>query len=136
MLGIFMAAGFSVSLMENQALSKVDACIAKMSDKHLSLAARVIVANGLILSSLWYLITLWAGDLAFFTRLQNKIEAFVWAGRRRVDMNTIAQCKLGGGLGLLTILDQYKAIARGIMILTLGPGHRPPAKKHSHIAST
>lgn len=76
-LGIPMAANFAVSVMETQLLEKVETKTAKMKDRHLSLAARITIANGLILSTLWYYLTLWAGDFAFFSKLQKLIEGFV-----------------------------------------------------------
>lgn len=61
-------------------MAKLDTRLAKMNGRHLALAARVTVANGLILISLWYVITLWVGDLNFFNQLQCKIRAIVWPG--------------------------------------------------------
>lgn len=64
-LGFPVAAEFLVVLMESQMLATIEARLAKMRGRHLSIAARVTVANGLILSSIWYLVTLWAGELSF-----------------------------------------------------------------------
>lgn len=47
-------------------MAKLESKLTKMNGWHLALAARVTVANGLILSSLWYVITLRAGDTIFF----------------------------------------------------------------------
>lgn len=93
--------------------------------KHLALAARVTVANGLIVSAIWYTVTLWAGDLSFLLKLQRKIEAYVWAGRSRVDRNTLSQGKAKGGLGLLSIMEQYRAMSGNLMLWTLGPDDHP-----------
>lgn len=49
------------SLMETQVMAKLDTLFAKVNGQQLALAAHVIVTNGWILSSLWYIITLWAG---------------------------------------------------------------------------
>lgn len=65
----------------DQIHNKLIKSLAKLKLHHLSLAGRVTVANGLILSSIWYFITLWAGELNFSTKLQGLIEEFVWAGR-------------------------------------------------------
>lgn len=70
----------STSLIEEMAMNKVETRLTKMATRHLSLAAGITVAKGLILSSLWYLTALWAGDLNFFVQIQRRIEAFVWDG--------------------------------------------------------
>lgn len=114
--------------MENQVIARIESRfsrLAKLVGKHLALAARVTVANGLILSSIWYSITLWAGDISIFQKIQRKLEAFVWAGRHRVDRNTISQCRSRGGLGLLSVVDQHRAMAGNLMVWVLGPGAHP-----------
>lgn len=126
LLGFPVAAGFSKTLMEHQEMSKIDSRLDKMRGKHLALAARVTVANGLILSSIWYLLSLWAGDLRFFQKIQKKIDGFVWAGRSRVDRNTTCQAKSRGGLGLLSVADQYNAMAGNLMVWILGPTDDSP----------
>lgn len=124
-LGFPVADQFSVPLMELQVMTKIDTKLAKVKGKHLALAARVTVANGLILSSIWYIVTLWAGDMSFLHKVQRKIEAYVWSGRPRVDRNTISQCKARGGLGLLSVTEQYHAMSGSLMLWTLGPEIHP-----------
>lgn len=96
LLGFPVAAEFSIALMEAQIVAKIESRLAKLQGKHLSLAPSITVANGLILSSLWYGITLWPGDLSFFIVIQKRLGALVWAGRPRVDRNTISQSKSQG----------------------------------------
>lgn len=115
-------------------MERVDSRLEKVRGKHLGLAARVTVANGLILSSIWYLITLCAGDIFFFQRIQRKLEAFVWSGRPRVDRNTISQGRSRGGLGLLSVIEHYRAMSGNLMSWILGPGPHPLRTiLHSHI---
>lgn len=111
--------------MENQVMEKLETRLIKLNGRHLDLAARITVANGLTLSSLWYVITLWAGDTNFFNKIQSKLSTFIWAGRPRVDRNTICQSKFKGELGLLSVNDQYRAIAGNLMVWSLGPGSHP-----------
>lgn len=125
LLGLPVAAGFSVPLMESQVMGKIDARIDSLRGKHLALAARVTVANGLVLSSIWYILTLWAGDMGFFQKIQRKLEAFIWAGRPRVDRNTISQSRARGGLGVLSVADQYRAMTGNIMMWILDQGEHP-----------
>lgn len=111
MLGYPVTSHFSSSGMEEIVQAKLITGITRYKGCHLSLAAKVVVANLLILSTLWYLLTLLAGDLAFLTKIQQQINLFVWAGKSRVDRNTITQSKAKGGMGLLCVLDQFRSIA-------------------------
>lgn len=122
-LGFPVACNFSVQLMETQTQSKVEGAIEKLKKRQLTLSGRVLAANSLILSTIWYLVTLWAGDLAFLSRLQRLIEKYVWNGRSRVNRNSCTQSKSQGGLGLILIIEQMniiRAIASNIVIWTLG----------------
>lgn len=125
LLAFPVAATFSVELMETKVLATIDSCLDKLRGKHLSLAARITVANGLILSSIWYIMALWAGDFSFFQTIQRKLEAFVWSGRHRVDRNTLSQSRSRGGLGLISVADQYRSMAGTLMVWVLGPGVHP-----------
>lgn len=80
--------------------TRITTGICKLEKHQLSLAGRVLAANSLVLSTIWYILTLWAGDLAFLTKLQRLIEAFVWAGRPWVNRDKITQCEANGGFGL------------------------------------
>lgn len=125
LLGFPVAAEFSIELMESHIVDKLEARIDKIKNQHLSLAARVTVANGLILSMLWYMLTLWADSITFLSKTQKRIKSFVWAGRPRVDRSTITQSRAKGGLGLLLIVEQYHALAGNLMVWTLGPRDHP-----------
>lgn len=125
LLGCPMAAGYAIEQTERLLTAKIDKSLEKLKARHISLAGRVVVANGLILSTIWYLITVWAGDVKFFTKLQSRIENFVWNGRSRVDRNTTTLSKNQGGLGLLLIEEQHRAIAGNIMLWTMGPSPHP-----------
>lgn len=120
-LGYPIASSFSSPRMEETVQGKLSSTITRYRGRHLSLSARVVVANSLIMSTLWYLLTLWAGDLALLNKLQKQIDNFVWAGKSRVNRQTATQSKALGGLGLLSVEEQYRAIAGNLMIWLLGP---------------
>lgn len=110
-------------------METIDSRLGKMRNKHLALATRVTVANGLILSAIWYTLTLWAGEMAFLQKIQKRIESFVWAGRPRVDRNTISQTRSRGGLGLISVANQYRAmignLISNLMVWIVGPETHP-----------
>lgn len=124
-LGVPIASSISPQQMEALVQRKLNSGIQKYKGKNLSLAARIVVANSLILNTLWYLLTLWAGEPSFLRKIQRQIDAFVWDGRPRVDYMTITQGKAKGGLGLLSVQEQYNAIAGNLMLWILGPGQHP-----------
>lgn len=69
LLGFPTASSISTELMEVQVHNKITASISKLFQRQLSLAGRIVAANSLILSTIWYLLSLWAGDLAFLSKL-------------------------------------------------------------------
>lgn len=125
LLGIPTASGFSVARMEQQILERVEKAIAKLQNRQLSLSGRIMAANSLILSTIWYTVTVWAGELAFLSKIQRLIEIYVWNGRSRVNRKTSTRCKITGGLGLIMVIEQYRAIAGNLMIWTLGQETHP-----------
>lgn len=66
-----------------------------------------------------------AGDLAFLQKIQKQIDQFVWNGKPRVDRQTVTQSKAKGGLGLLSVQEQYRAIVGNLMLWIMGPGSHP-----------
>lgn len=57
------------------------------------------------------------------TKIQRKIDNFVWAGRSRVARATVALPE--GGLGLLGVEAQFNALASNILLWLLAPGEHP-----------
>lgn len=124
-LGFPIASSISPHQLEAMIQTKLTTSIQKYKGRHLSLAARIVVANSLILSTLWYLLTLWAGDLACLTTIQKQIDHFVWNSKPRMDRQTVTQGKSKGGLGLLLVQEQYRAIVGNLMLWIMGPGGHP-----------
>lgn len=82
-------------------------------------------ANSLILRTVWYVLMVWAEDLTFSAKIQRMVEEFVWAGRSRVNRNAMTQCKSKGGLGLILVIEYYRAIAGNILLWALGIEYHP-----------
>lgn len=89
--------------VENLILSKLESCLVKMRSGRMTLAARILVANSILMGCVWYLLTVWAGQRSFLAKVQKVIDTFVWGGRVRVARVTIALPRAEGGLGLLGI---------------------------------
>lgn len=128
--------------LELSLLTKLDSRLTKLQTRQLALAARITVANSLLLGCLWYLIIVWAGTRNFLTKLQRIIDTFVWAGRSRVARvarATVALPKAEGGLGLLGVEAQYIALTSNFMCWVLTEGIHPLQlilRGHIHLASS
>lgn len=72
MLGIPTAQSLSVERIESELVSKLDGRIKKLRTRHLALAARITIANSLLLGCIWYMLTVWAKK----TRVPDEITAY------------------------------------------------------------
>lgn len=81
LLGAPMAHSITQERLETTLIQKVESRIVKYQPMALSFAARVMVANCIIMGCIWYLLILWAGDERFLQRLQRMVDHFVWKGR-------------------------------------------------------
>lgn len=103
LLGVPMAETIAQERLEVLLVSKVESIISKYHQLALSFAARILVANCLIMGCIWYLLILWAGEESFLRRLQKMVDRFIWQGRNRVARATTTLDKTEGGLGQIDI---------------------------------
>lgn len=90
------------------------------------LSAHVVIANHLIVSMLWYTLSLWVGLDLGIKCLQSIITRFIWTQNKStcftVDLLTIFLFKLDGGLGLISIA-QVIALASKLMVWAMSTGN-------------
>lgn len=115
LLGIPTTQTLSIPRMETMMTTKLEGRIGKLQDRHLTLAARIVIANSLLLGCIWFMLTVWAGQATFLKRIQRIVDRFVWKGRSRVRGSTTALSKDDGGLNLLGVEAQYKALSGKFM---------------------
>ena len=90
-----------------QIQSKICDKIRNCSGMHLSLAGRIIVANHVLLSSLWHAISVWMFDKEAIRTVKACIRGFLWAGMRKdnaaakVSWSTLVLPKSKGVIGLI-----------------------------------
>lgn len=87
LMGYPTASSLSTEQMEVQVHRRIPRAL-KRYPVATSLAGRIVAANSLIMGTIWYLLTLRAGDLAFLAKLQTLVDSFVWARKSRVNRNT------------------------------------------------
>lgn len=125
LLGAPMAESIAQERLEVFLVQKMDSRISKYQQLALSFAARVLVANSLILGCIWYLMILWAGEERFLKRLQAMVDHFIWNGRSRVARATITIDKAHGGLGQIDIAAQYRALTGSLIVWVSRSGTHP-----------
>ena len=94
----------------------------------LSLAGRVVIANQVLLASMWYILSAWLGSRSALSQVQRLIRNFLWGSkdcsdvRAKVSWKVITTPKDEGGLGLIDPLLQCKALVGKFIIRGLLPG--------------
>ena len=99
------------------------------SQAKLSLAGRVVVANHVLLATMWYIASSWMFSKSCIGQIRRLVRNFLWAGqdrdhvRAKVAWSTIITPKNQGGLGIIDPVDQTMALLAKLLIRGLLPGH-------------
>lgn len=133
LLGIHTAQQILEEQMNSYLDDKLEGRISQCHRKHSSFMARVTLAIHFIMSTLWYSLTLWTGKVAALERMEKKIVNFVWSGqgeraRAKVKLSMITLSRQHGGLGLLLLPQQVRALAGSLFIWALQEGDHPLRK--------
>jgi hypothetical protein len=96
----------------------------------LSLAGRILVANQVLLASIWYLTTCWNPNLRMCCHVRGVIKNFIWGGkdaptRAKVKWDTLAFPTAQGGLGVTDPKSQSEALLTKLLVKGLAPGEEP-----------
>jgi hypothetical protein len=97
---------------------------------HLSLSGRAVIANSVLVSTLYYFITIWGGSRQVIRKIRAQIRNFLWLGslrncRARVRWTDCCAVKQVGGLGLVDPEEALLALAAKWIIRGLTPGTAP-----------
>jgi hypothetical protein len=108
-------------------IEKIELKLHYWTTLRLSLAARAVVVNMVLLSTLWYFITLWGGSLKATRIIKSNLMNFLWSGsthRTRVRVNWSDCCapKTQGGLGLIGPNEAMDALMAKWILKALQPG--------------
>ena len=76
------------------------------SAQHLSLASRVVIVNSVLLSTLWFFVSIWGGSLTVLRKIRSTLANYLWSGTpvrapARVPWADCTLPKTAGGLGLI-----------------------------------
>lgn len=95
----------------------------------LSFIRRILVANQ-VLSSMWYLVACWEPNLSMCDQLQRILCNFIQGGRAvkaraKVNWNFIILPIASGGLGIIVLKAQSKALLAKSLVRVISPGGQP-----------
>jgi hypothetical protein len=96
----------------------------------LSLAGRILVANQVLLASMWYLAACWNPNLRMTTQIRGVRRNFISTGKdapacAKVKWETLILPAAQGGLGIIDLKAQSEALLAKLMIQGLSLGGEP-----------
>lgn len=98
------------------------------SSAHLSFARRIVVANQVLLATMWYITSYWIFSSSCISQVQWLIKNFLWSGRDGLlaGLDTVITLPLSqGGLGIVDPADQSMALLGKLVVRVLLPGVEP-----------
>jgi len=100
------------------------------SHNQLSLAGRILVANQVLLASMWYIAACWNPNPRMITQIRSVVRNFIWGGkdapaRTKVKWDTLTFSTTQGGLGIIDPKAQSEALLAKLFIRGLAPGGEP-----------
>jgi hypothetical protein len=95
-----------------------------------SLAGRILVANQVLLASIWYMAACWNPDPKMSSQVRSLIRNFIWGGkeapsRSKVRWETLTLPLSQGGLGVTDPKSQSEALLAKLLVRGLAPGGEP-----------
>jgi hypothetical protein len=106
----------------------------------LSLAGRILVANQVLLASMWYMATAWNPNPTMCSQIRGIVCNFIWSGkasntRAKVKWETLVLPTAQGGLGIIDPKTQSEALLAKLFVRGLASGGDPWKKLLKHRAS-
>jgi len=96
----------------------------------LSLAGRILVANQVLLASMWYIAAAWNPNPAMCSQIRGIVRNFIWSrkasnARAKVKWETLVLPTDQGGLGIIDPKAQSEALLAKLFIRGLAHGGEP-----------
>ncbi len=100
------------------------------SNNRLSLAGRILVANQVLLASMWYIAASWNPSHGMCSHIRGIVRNFIWGGRdtptrAKVKWSTLVRPIAQGGLGIIDPKAQFEALLAKLLTRGLAPGGEP-----------
>ena len=120
-----------IEIQKNQQLEQVKDKIRKKlrvwASVKLSLACRVIVVNHIFLATMWHLVACWVLAKTCIKNIKAMVRGFLWSSRdherasTKVEWSCLIKAKNQGGLGLVYLVHQSKALLGKLLVRSLQP---------------
>jgi len=96
----------------------------------LSLAGRILVANQVLLASMWYMAAAWNPNPTMYSQTKGIVRNFIWSGkisnaRAKVKWETLTLPTTQGGPGIIDPKAQSEALLAKLLVRGLAPGGEP-----------
>jgi len=100
------------------------------SHSNLSLAGRILVANQVLMASMWYLAASWNPNPRMCSQVRGVVRNFIWGGKAapsqaKVKWDTLTLPIAKGGLGIIDPKTQSEALLAKLLVWGLAPGEEP-----------
>jgi hypothetical protein len=100
------------------------------SNNRLSLASRILVANQVLLTSMWYIAASWNPNPRMCSQVKGVVRNFIWGGRdapacTKVKWSTMVIPITQGELGIINPKAQSEALLAKLLTRRLAPGGEP-----------
>jgi hypothetical protein len=116
---------------DNKVLLMVSRQLTKWSPRHMSLAGRILLANQVMLATIWYLCSCASISLSALKQSRGLVRNYIWGAkigkttRAKVRWELIIQPISAGGLKILDPIIQASALISKLVVRGLKPGWEP-----------
>jgi len=98
--------------------------------RNLSLTGRILVANQVLLASMWYLVASWNPNPRMCSQVHGVVRNFIWGGKvapsgAKVKWDTLTLPIAKRGLGIIDPKTQLEALLAKLLVRGLAPGGEP-----------
>jgi hypothetical protein len=106
---------------------KITKKLSYWNSQFLSLAARRVIVNSILLSTLWFFIHIWAGSDSIIQKIRASLRDYLWSGTEghaiaRVGWDDCCAVKEVGGLNLIDPEEALVALSSKWVLRVLEPG--------------
>ncbi len=111
------------------------------SNCNLSLAGRILVANQVLITSMWwYMAACWNRNPMMCNQVRGVVRNFIWGGKAtnakgKVKWDTLSLPTTKGGLGIIDPKTQSEALLAKLLIKGLARGSKPWKELLRHMAN-
>jgi hypothetical protein len=105
-------------------LSALKGKLINWSTCRLSLAGKILIANQVLLASIWYLAAFWNPNPRMCCQVRSVVGNFIWSGkatdaRTKVKWETLILPTSQGGLGIIDPKTQSEALLAKLLVMGL-----------------